>query len=331
MPLLLLLAGCTETGSATVLSGFAFEWQAFNHRLSLLSFGSDSSGGVEAAVVGGTSTTGVVPTYADECDPDTCKEFPLTDTAALTAMQTTVTADGLHTATGSVTLVVGSQGDSETVELQWEQPPDEVTPVIAGFTVDTRQALDACYDPGRGWLPRRLALSVSAVGTVVTATASFAAGLSLEEARACLDAAAPDARVTVTVQVLALSGVETGVTPIQRSGAYDLGSAVDPEPQEPPAPVLITDGFAWQSLDWTFHNNDADGRGAYLRSLTFFAGEQSSVSASNYSPGTQLSAFDFAFSGNVVSVAGAREVDKLSVNYTPSLDIDGDVTQVVVQ
>ena len=331
MPLILLLAGCTEAGSATVISGFAFEWQAFNHRLSLLSFGDDGSGGVEAAVVGGTSTTGVVPTYADECDPDTCKEFPLTDTAALTAMQTTVTADGLHTATGSVTLVVGSQGDSGTVDLEWETPPDAVTPVIAGFTVDTRQELDACYDPGFGWLPRRLALSVSAVGSVVTANASFVAGLSLEEDRACLDESAPGARVTITVQVLALSGVETSVTLVQRSAAYDLGCAVDPEPQEPPAAVLVSDGFAWQSLDWTLHNNDADGRGAYLRSLTFFAGEQSTVSASNYSPGTQLSGFDFAFSGNVVSVPGVRNVRKLAANYTPILDIDGQGTQVVVE
>ncbi len=323
MTFILLLTGCAEPGTVTLLSGFDFEWSMFNHRLSYMSVQDAGEAGLVAAVVGGTSTTGAEPTYAEGCDPGTCKEFPFTDTAALHATRTTLTESGLTSAGGSVTFGVFASGSDAAIPLSWETPPGEITPVIAGFTVDTRQDIEACYDPAFGWLPQHLALGVEADGSNVVATATFASGLSLEAERACLDELAGDARVTVTVDVLALAGVEASLTSVQQSAAYELGSSASPDAQEPPTAILTGDAVAWQSLDWTFHNGDRDGRGAYLRSLGFSAGDATSAWATNYSPGTQLSGFDFAFDGVVVGLPGERTGSEVSGAYTPVLDAEG--------
>lgn len=321
--LVVALTGCAEPGTVTLLSGFDFEWSTFNHRLSFLSVQDAGGGDLVSAVVGGTSTTGVEPTYADACDPETCKEFPFTDTANVHATHTTLTEPGLTSAAGSVTFGVFASGTDAAIPLTWETAPGEITPVIAGFAVDTRQDVEACYDPAFGWLPTHLALAVEADGSDVVAIATFTSGLSLEAERACLDGLAGEARVTVTVDVLVLAGVDTELTSVQQSASYELGSSATPDAQEPPTAVLTGDAVAWQSLDWSFHNGDRDGRGAYLRSLGFSAGDATSAWATNYSPGTQLSGFDFAFDGIVVSVAGERTRSEVSAEYTPVLDGEG--------
>lgn len=324
-----MLIGCADPGTATVISGHSFSWRAFNHRLSHLSYRLDDAGRVTAAVVGGTSTTGQTPDLADACDPETCQEFPFTDTADLGASVTRVTAAGLISAGGSASLVVGAGEVEEAVHLDWDSDPGDITVLLSGFSIDTSATTADCYNPQFGWLPRQLALSVDADGPDAAVTASFDAGLSLEDERACLDEAAENATIALTVDVVALSGVQTRAIEIEQSANYELGTTGEPDEQLPPVGVAVAGALGWSSWKWSFHGADSDGRGAYLRSVKVAANaEVAEAAASNYSPATQLSGFDFHFGGRAISMVGGDESVEfsrveLAREYTPTLDSSG--------
>lgn len=253
------------------------------------------------------------------------------DTATLHAAQTTFSAAGLQFARATTNLQVGPSGASTAVLLDWPNQPETHAPVIGGFSIVAAGDASACYNPAFGWLPRRIGLAVEADGTDARVSAHFVAGASLEEERACLDDAVPEATIALSVTILALAGIDTTTTSVEKTAAYELGTTSNPDPQEAPVSTLTPDGLAWQSLDWSFHVTDADSRGAYLRSLAFDAGEQSSASASNYSPGTQLSGFDYAFVGTVLGAPGERERVDSSASYAPVLDANGTASPVVLQ
>lgn len=324
MPLLgLLLTGCTESGTATVLSAYSFEWQAFNHRLSHLSYRIVEAE-VQAAVVGGASTTGQGPEFGPECDPATCQEFPFTDTAKLTATVSTGSAPNLVVARQTGEVLATAAGASVSVPLQWDIDPGEITPMIAGFRLDSTRSGDGCYDASFGWLPRRLAIELVADETDAVLSAWFEAGLSHEEERACLDEAVPEATLALTVDIVAIAGVAASATSIEQAGQYTLGSRTEPDEQPPPDAVAVPGAVGWSAWDWQFHQMDTDGRGAYLRASSTAANDDSSAAASNYSPGTQLSGFDFAFVGQAVAVDWEASRHDVEGEYTPTLDADGD-------
>ena len=325
--MLFLLSACTE-GSVELLSGFEFGWEAFNHRLSHLEAQvevADGAGFIEAAVVGGTSTTGVSPDLGETCDPDACQEFPFVDTADVVMTVTELSAPGLTWARGSATLRVGPDGASGPVTLIWATQPASFTPVITGFTLDTTGADSGCYDPSFGWLPTHLALSVEPDGTDARATAAFASGLSLEDERACLDEAASGAGATVTVDVLGIAGVEASIDTFSQAASWNEDGTEYAEQDVPnPDPMDLPDARAFQAFDFRFHVDDPEGRGAYLRTLTLDSAGL--ASATNYSPGTQLSGFDYAFAGTVVGFEGASSRDTpTELAYTPELDASGGV------
>ncbi len=314
--LALLLACAPDPGvEVALLHGFDFGWQAFNHRLSALDLGPDG-----VAVVGGTSTTNVTPSLDESCDPDTCKEFPFVDTADVRIRTRTVSAPGLEATRGSGRLTVGAAGGS--VEVSFASAPAEGwEPVIVGLHLAT-SGPDGCYDPAFGWLPTELAVAVEREGDNARVTAGFASGLSLEEVRACLDAAASEATLDVEVDVLALSGV-----PFAQAGfsqAAEWGEAEGGwESQEAPAAeaVDLPAARAFQSLAWAFHEGDAEGRGAYLRSLGFDADGRGW--ATNESPGTQLSGFSYRFEGGLLGFDAEGAVGEASAAYAPALDAEG--------
>ena len=326
------LLACTDPaagrGSATILSGFDFSWEHFNHRLSHLGItvGDD---GAQVGVVGGTSTTGVEPTYAEGCDASTCAEFPFTDTANVSVLATRFSA-GMTATVGTVLLDVEQPASVAVLDLPWDAVPGAFEPVLAGFTLDSSGNAGACYDPGFGWLPRDIGVSLAggAEGEVEV-TVTFEAGLSLEEERACLDAAAAEAGLRVTVAVVGIAGLEPTNVAVDQSESWELGSSGTPDAQGPlPDPVSVGEGaLGWQSLRWRFHQQDPAGRGAYLRSLGAWAQSgEASGEATNYSPGTQLSGFDVEFTGSSVSFP-AEELTPLSATaaYSPALDAEGDV------
>ncbi|MSQ03243.1 MAG: hypothetical protein EXR71_15355 [Myxococcales bacterium] len=326
--LLHLLLACTEDPpipSVRLLSGLQFGWRGFNHRLSHLGV-QVTDDTITYAVVGGTSTTGVVPTYAAGCDEATCKEFPFVDTADLVVSTTVLSDPALRVARYSVVMRVGASGSTASVTLPWAELPAVQTPVINGLVVQSVGAEHDCYDPSFGWLPTHLAVKVEADGPHATVTAAFESGVSLEEARGCLDEAAPGAEAILTIDVLGVAGVAATWAPLSQSASWNQDGSALAE-QTPPAPeaLALPDVRAFSSLEWFFHEADADGRGAYLRTLT--ADSSGAASATNYSPGTQLSGFDYRFVGTVVGFEGdgAGERKDWALHYTPALDDDGGV------
>ncbi len=330
--LLHLLLACTEatpTPSVRLLSGLQYGWQGFNHRLSHLGVQvTDET--ITYAVVGGTSTTGVVPTYAEGCDEQTCKEFPFEDTADLVVSTTGLRDPNLSVARYSVVMRVGADGSTASVTLPWAELPVAQTPVINGLVLESVGAADTCYDPSFGWLPTHLALKVEADGPNAVVTAAFESGLSAEEARACLDEAAPGAEAIVTVDVLGIAGVTPTFAPLAQSASWNQDGSELAE-QRPPAPedLDLFNVRAFSALEWFFHEADVDSRGAYLRTLT--ADSAGAASATNYSPGTQLSGFDYRFVGTVVGFDGEDDAERTdwALTYTPTLDVEGGVSSSV--
>lgn len=321
--MLLLLLACDAEPDAEVvlLEGFDFGWRAFNHRISALDAGTEA-----VAVVGGTSTTGVTPSLDDTCDPDTCKEFPFTDTADIWVRTRTVTAAGLTSAAASASLSVGAAGASTTVSFD-APPPEGWEPVIVGLEFVTTGP-EGCYDPAFGWLPTELAVAVEAAGDEARVTASFAAGLSLEEVRACLDAVAGEATITLQVELLALSGVPFEKADFNQGAEWgEVDGEWEVQTPPPAEDVHLPDARAFQSLAWTFHEGDADGRGAYLRTLGVDA--EGRGWATNSSPGTQLSGFSYRFTGGLLGFDGEGEAREATAAYTPALDAAGAAIPVV--
>jgi hypothetical protein len=85
----------------------------------------------------------------------------------------------------------------------------------------------------------------------------------------------------------------------------------------------------WSAFDFRFHPNDAEDRGAYLRTLSFAidasAGEAAGT-ATNYSPVSQLSGFEYAFTGTIRSVAleEAPERGRVQEEIPAEVDAEGD-------
>lgn len=321
--MLFLLFACAPEPAAEVvlLEGFDFGWRAFNHRVSALHVGAEA-----LAVVGGTSTTGVPPSLDEGCDPDTCKEFPFTDTADLSVRTRMVTAPGLASASSSASLSAGAAGASTTVSFD-APPPEGWEPVIVGLEFVTTGPA-GCYDPAFGWLPTELAVAVVAAADEARVTASFAAGLSLEEVRACLDAVAGEATIQLRVELLALSGVSFEKASFSQAAEWGEVEGDWEEQTPPPAEAVdLPRARAFQSLAWTFHGGDADGRGAYLRTLGFDADGRGW--ATNHSPGTQLSGFSYRFTGGLVGFEGEGDAHEATAAYTPALDAAGGAIPVV--
>jgi hypothetical protein len=135
--------------------------------------------------------------------------------------------------------------------------------------------------------------------------AVFAAGLTLEDIRACLDAAVPGARLRVVVDVVFAVGAPAVTAAVSNADAWPRDPSAA---QLPPEPVAVQVGQAagWSQLDWTFHTADGDGRGAYLRTIGVAADPAAGLAsgwATNVSA-TMLSGFDYAFAGEVVIVDG---------------------------
>jgi len=88
------------------------------------------------------------------------------------------------------------------------------------------------------------------------------------------------------------------------------GDKQDPEPQADPSPLALDFGVdptavGFASLDYTFDPDNTEGRGAYLRTLSFVIDLQHApepvtacnATATNFSPGTQLTDFGYRFEG----------------------------------
>jgi hypothetical protein len=342
-----MLLACAKPGEITVLEGFDYGWDGFNHRLSYLEAGIDGSN-ADLAVVGGTSTTGVERTLPESCDPDACQEFPFTDTAQVDVLWGRLTANHVAMGVAEIELYADSAGTTQTVTVPVDGVP--VIAVIEGLVVDTDHALPddspLCYDPALGWHPRRIAVSlgnpVAGDGSAtVDVTAAFEAGNSLEPERACVDAVNELATAAITVRVAVLAGDLTAVSQdLDQSASYTYGDRFSPDEQPPPDPATrpldgdpATDVFGWTALDFRFHPDDPDDRGAYLRTLELHADGttgEATGHATNYSPATQLSGFDYAFTGTVeaISAPGAT-ADRGTVGADLPAALDADGTPVV--
>ncbi|MFT4623883.1 MAG: hypothetical protein ACI8PZ_002539, partial [Myxococcota bacterium] len=248
-----LLVGCRSAGdevegprSGTWLEGFSYEWDFFNHRVSYLDVAVDGAQ-AEVAVVGGTSTTGVVPEYDPGCEDAECDEFPFFDKANITLAWGEVTTETANFAEVSVELLATADGDTQTFDIALDEPPrGDAVALLRGFAVDTNHPLagdPSCYRPEFGWLPRVLALSIDDVsaGTdesvTLTVSARFEGGNTLEEERRCLDEASDRAVVPIRADILVVFAPGTPETwTVSQTASFEYGTRQEPAAQEPPAP-----------------------------------------------------------------------------------------------
>lgn len=348
--LALALAGCASTEDATLMEGFSYAWVGANHRVSHLTFGVDDADAV-VAVVGGTSTTGLDPELPATCDEDTCEEFAFTDRADISIRWARVTESEATFATQGVALIATAEGTEQSVEVDLaRKAKGDAQVVIRQWSLDTDHALsggDACYNPAYGWHPRRLQIAADNValasdGKSVTFDlhAAFEAGNSLETERECVDAVNEQAQVPLTVQVLVVAGEFAADSATQeQSASYTYGCSgtglcISPDPQPDPDWTqravdfdLQDPVFGWSALDFGFHVDDPDQRGAYLRTLTVFAEADTLVAAghaTNFSPGTQLSGFEYEFTGTVIGMdLGAVERGTIEQQIEIETEDDG--------
>ena len=358
LAVLVLTTACTSSESVQWVEGMGFTWELFNHRLSYLEYQVDSDD-VSVVVVGGTSTTldatGAPPDLPAECDPDEtagalpCDEFPFNDVANV--FVTTGQTEGRRIASGlgEVTVLADADGESTSIDITMSRAPKgDVIAIVRGLTIDTDAPLSggtACYDPAYGWHPRRIAVLLGepvVSGDVVTVPVemAFEAGESLEDERLCIDAVNDQARVDMTVQVQVISaGTDAVYTDVSQQQAFAF-SGNSLEPGEQPAPDLaertVDIDFAgpvgWSEVDFRFHVDDPEDRGAYLRSLSFdlFADlGAASGDATNASPGTQLSAFDYTFDGRIASLPDDYDVTRRIAQ--DDVDIEVEDGRFVVQ
>jgi hypothetical protein len=351
-PLLLLLAGCGGGESEIVtMEGFGYGWDLFNHRLSYLHAGvdagaDDAGGEASIAVVGGTSTTGVTPQLDDTCDPDTCGEFPFVDDSLVELRWARAVSRGVIVGTGTIDLAADADGDVQPLVIELPNRGDgDVVALIGKLVIDTDRptsdGADHCYDPGYGWHPRRIAVqlgepTLDGEGTSVSLDVNgfFEAGNSLEEERACIDEINELAVASMTVGVTVIVGADDVEQQDVLQGAawecgdcpYDPNEQPDPDPAERPL-EMSAEGriFGWSSLDWRFHADDPEGRGAYLRTLSFDVDADGGVAsghATNFSPATQLSGFDYAFEGVARGVAVSGDPSRGTIEATLPAELD---------
>jgi hypothetical protein len=340
--LLVSLAACSgklEPQEGVALEGFRYGWKGFNHRVSALELGLGTAS-AKVAVVGGTSTTGVVPPPLPEgCESDACKEFPVPDSsdvvldwARLTSAETAIVA-------GTVALEVGRAGTTGVVSVPLPKGAvGEPVALISGVHLSTDHPVsggDSCYNPAYGWHPRSVSVTLGVAQVVddaleVSVDATFEAGESLEADRVCIDEVNDQAVVELVIDVLFLVGEGDQSTAAVSQGAefpYDGGV---PDVQVDPAPLALSLGFTptavgFSSLSYAFHVDDPEERGAYLRTLAFSVDAVEGTAngtATNYSPGTQLSGFDYAFEGEVQAVSFPLTAERGTISATLPADLD---------
>ena len=345
--MLLLLIACNQPTDAVWLDGFSYRWNAFNHRLSFLHMQpldaeTDGAAGAEVGVIGGASTTGLTFDDVESCISDTCREFPVQDTSAVEV--SLVQSSSLRARFGSATvaLTASASGGAASVKVPLAakaSSSSEVAAWIGGLEVSSDAPWPdgytpvSCYDPRYGWLIRRLSVRVESAaldkdgtGVDVAVSAAFVGGLSLEEVRECFDAVAEQGQMDITLTIVAGAGkVEVARSSVAQSAEYGFTEGEDPPEQALPSGEAVawtpafTDGvYGWSSLEWTFHDLDADTkRGAYLRSLHLSLDPDAGEAwggATNYSPGTQLSGFDWTFAGEVVGMDAEAETTRITLS-----------------
>ncbi len=301
-----------EAEAATWLVAADWGWTNFNHRVSHITLRADPP---EAAIIGGTSTTNIVPELDKACDASSCKEFPFADTSELSMVVGTVSTNEASFATGSAAIVAGARGDTTTLAVPGVERSGSVVAVLRGFSLDTAHALDgpeSCYNPAYGWHPTVIGVELldprAEDGELrVDVRATFGAGLTEDPDRVCIDEVHDQARVPFTVDVLFVVADEASAHPVHQEEYFPWnGSQFTPDEQVVPGPVALPSGdglMGWSSVVYHFNEHSEVGRGAYIRTLHFGVdGANAYGNATNYSPLTQLHDFGFMFDGVVQQV-----------------------------
>lgn len=350
--LALALFGCKDksvdsadpaTLSQTWIEGHRYHWVGANHRLSFLRVGVEGDE-LQLALVGGTSTSGQGSSL-DSCDL-ACEELIFRDTSDHTVHWARYTGADAVFASGSVEALATADGATATVDLALPSPASgDVTVFLSGLTVNTNHPLsggEACYIPAYGWHVQRIAAEVTSAsvsGDTVTAEVSvaFKAGLSLEAIRECVDAVVDQAEVPITLDLVAVvSDADSATQDVAHGEAYghrdEDGALIeqpDPDYTERPLDLGLSNPIAgWSRLDYTFHDEEGLGRGAYLRDLEWVLDVNAGVASGHATNAsfTQLSGFDYRFEGTVVGVETTGTVERGTLTVTglaASLTEDG--------
>ncbi len=329
MILLAALFACAPPEEASWLEGVTWRWDATNHRLSYWnSVATDA--GASVALVGGTSTTGIAPDLADACDAGSCAELPIEDDSAITVAVGRATTRKATFGVASSTVVATAAGATDTITIPLDRRATGTpTVILQGLVVDTDHPLsggDACYRPGNGWHPRHLAVEASGAtlsddGRSVTAQirAAFEAGPSREDIRACVDAVIDQAQVPITLHVLAVvADAEVTTQAVSHGAVYplldgegELAAQSDPDLTDRPL-TLDAPLIGWSALAWDFDDDEASGRGVYLRELSFgfdrAAGWASGLARNDAPEVLQLSGISYTFEATLVGVDIDAEV-----------------------
>lgn len=341
-----MLPGCggkLPEQQGAVLEGFRFGWELFNHRLSTLHVVAGMEA-TEVAVVGGTSTTSEVPDLDETCDPDACDEFPFYDNALVDVWWSTLRTEEVALLPMKVSLEVGRAGaqavatgtlPKEAAKKKWTRHGGAA--ILTGLSLQTDHPLEgepSCYQPRYGWHPQRLAVSLGELtidgdSVSVPVDAAFAAGKCFEQARTCVDEVNQRAMVALDVHLLAVVGTDAvETTKLQTEAAYPFDPG--PELQEEIAPTAISFGIeeplvGFGSLDFRFDPDRDDDRGAYLRTLGFWAGPTEANAVATNASATMLYDFTYRFEGEVraIDAGGTIERGKSSGSFPASLGADG--------
>ena len=342
IPLLLAAAACRADAedpspvpeTARWLQTMDWGWSYFNHRVSTLFVRVDPA---EAAIVGGTSTTGVPKDLPPSCDPDACKEFPASDTTELTLGWGELTTADASFAVGEASVVVPRGGSTVAIRVPAPDREGAVTAVLRGLRLDTDHPLDgdeACYDPAFGWHPRHIAVALEdprrdGDELVVDVRFVFDAGLTEDPDRVCIDEVYTRAQGPMWAEVLFVVGPAGSAQTVAQEAYFPFnGNSFRPDEQVPPAPLPIDVPAGlrgWSRLEWSFNAHATSGRGAYIRTLTARIDEDTVAGhATHYSPVTQLDDFGFVFDGELVGVPLDGVVtEALSAVLPAEVDADG--------
>lgn len=341
------MAGCggIEEQHGTALEGFRFGWVDFNHRVSAITVepGLEES---EVVVIGGTSTTNQF-LEPPPCDPATCREFPASDEAEVEVRWAVVDSTKTAYVPATVTLEVGRDGASATAEATLpDGAKGDGTALLSGMSLSTAHPLsggDACYDPAYGWHLRQLTITLGEVTVAdgvatVPVDAVFSAGKALDDARACIDEVNDQAIVDLSVTVLVVVGKGDVESQSLTAGAqYPFsGDVQEPEAQDDPAPTTLSwtiedPLLGFSSIDFRFDPDRDDDRGAYLRTLGFWAAPDGTANAiaTNYSPLTQLQDFGYTFEGEVRAIEHRGTLTRGTATGTVGAELDDEGAPVV--